>query len=373
MGCCCCNESLGRRQITRYEFLNSFLVSILALLAAVVTAWRIYMEHNYLVDDIYFYLTLIPSGLEVIVSLVIFIGFLTPERLNRCIGSCCCYANNFYGFFAWCDPLLCFVLQVLVWVPFVCISRVQVAHYKIANNISLSQQQYLHDERSELFDIGEWPWTPQDYNLDILFVQACFLVIVIIRLFSPRGGITFSEMLKFAIVWLTEALDLLAFLDDLNAEVLPHPYLAYAVAVAASVSSLQFLSTCTFIFYPVVFAEEKTEEEEKGVRYRLGLSITSAFFDDIPLLVIRCLLFKEIYLPLKQLSAVYLFFMCKSFLFACMGLTLACIEGYKCTKDGHDNAVSPVDSDSIKMSEEGFMPGEDEDYSGEMKGSATYF
>ncbi|XP_070560672.1 uncharacterized protein [Ptychodera flava] len=369
----CCSESLGHRQITRYEFLNSFLLSILALLAAVVTAWRIYIEHNYLVDDIYFYLTLIPSGLEVIVSLVIFIGFLIPERLNRCIGSCCCYANNFYGFFAWFDPLLFFVLQVLVWVPFVCISRVQVAHYTVANNVSSSEQS-SYDDSGELFDIDELPWNPQEYNLDLLFVQACFLVIVIIRLFSPRGGICFSEMLKFAIMWLADALDLLAFLDDLNAEVLLHRYLAYAVAVAASVSALQFLSTCTFVCYPAVFAEKKTEEKKKGDKYRLGLSIISAFFDDIPLLVIRCLLFKEIYLPLKQLSAVYLFFMCKSFLGASMGLGLVCMEVYKCISDGHANSVTPIDSDSVKMSEEGFMAKQDK-APGEMKGNAngTYF
>ncbi|XP_070576038.1 uncharacterized protein [Ptychodera flava] len=372
MGCCRCSESLGGRQISRCEFLSSFLLSIFALSAVLVTSWRIETEHNYLLESIYFYMTLIPSCLGVFSALVIFVGVLTPKRLNRCIGNCCCYTNNFYGLFAWCDPLLFFVLQVIVWVPFVSIGRVQVAHTKLANNISLNPQELYHDERLDLFDIGEWPWTTKDYNLDLLFVQSCYLVIVIIRLFLPRGGISFSEMLKCAALWLTEALDLLAFLDDLNAEVLEHQFLPYAVAVAASVSSLQFLFMCTFIYYPAVFAKETASEEEiivKGARYRLGLTIASAFLDDIPLLVIRSLIFKDIYLPKKQISALYFFFMFKSFLFGCMGLGLACIEGYKCTTDGHNNAVTPIVPLSIKMSEAGLS--EDQDQASNGKGKAA--
>ncbi|XP_077864248.1 uncharacterized protein LOC144349571 [Saccoglossus kowalevskii] len=327
---CCSCSSLGKRGITRFQVLQTLILSIICVAVVLITSWRIYTEHNYALDDIYFFFSLIPGAVLCLVTLILLLALLIPGRFTSCITGCCRNNNAFYGFFAWCDPLLFMVLQVLSWVPFVSFGRVNVAHSLVDSNVTLVAQE-IYDERLQLFDDGEWPWAPAEYNLDLIMVQASLLVIVLVRAFLPRGGVSFENMLKCCALWLSESLDLLAFLDELNTEVLPHPCLPYAVAIAASVSCVQFLAMCTFFYYPSVYSEDEAKAETKGNRFRLGLTIVSAFVDDMPLLVIRVLILKEIYLPLKQISALYFFFIIKSFLFGSMGLALAITEGVKCT------------------------------------------
>ncbi|XP_077987826.1 uncharacterized protein LOC144442372 [Glandiceps talaboti] len=344
-GCCI---GPGNHELKRLDVLRTLALSLVALATVIFTGWRIYIEHNYLVEDLYFYMSLIPSGFLSLVVLQLLLTFITPSKCQLC---CCNCNNKFYGLFSWCDPLLFFVVQVSIWVPFVGLGRVQVAHRLLEGNTSLENPQEVYDERLDLFDNGDWPWSPQEYNLDLIFVQSSFLVLVLIRAFLPRGGVFFSDMMKGVAFWMASALDLLAFLDDLNNEVLPHPYLAYAVVIAASAGCIQFLSMCTFMYYPIMYHENDKQADVKAARYRLFLTIIYALITDIPLTCIRVFILYHIYLPLKQISAIYFFFIVKSILFSIVGVTLAIVEGVKCTKSNLEDrtTVTPVEAISVDV------------------------
>ncbi|XP_077864247.1 uncharacterized protein LOC144349568 [Saccoglossus kowalevskii] len=345
-----CCKRLGKRDITRFQVFWTLIISIVCVGVALVTSWRIYIEHNYLVDDFYFFITLIPSGFLCLVVFILLFALCMPSRIGSCVRACFHSENAFYSLFWWCDPLLFMTLQVLAWVPFVSFGRVEVAHALVGENISLEPQE-IYDERLSLFDDFTRPWMPTEYNLDLIMVQSCLLVLVIVRVFLPRGGISFSNILKCCALWLTEALDLLAFLDELNPDVLPHPYLPYAVALAASISSVQLFAMCTVIFYPSVYDECIEESEKRGNTVRLTLTVLSAFVDDIPLLIIRVLILNDIYLPLKQINALYFFFIIKSFLFGTMGVALAITEGVKCTSRKINTNRASVSPASMKENE----------------------